>query len=95
MVSESFSARFGIVEFRFEFRQKCFAVNIENMPADWTHTSSSGPPDFLKLSPHMRQVNLGFVVLSTHLRLSSGRSGSRFPVAKAAARRWIQLRRLG
>ena len=37
------------------------------------------------------KVNLGFVVLSTHLRLSSGRSGSRFPVAKAAARRWIQL----
>ena len=60
--------------------------------------SSKGTPKIFSSyhrTLHMGQVNLGFVVLSTHLRLSSGRSGSRFPVAKAAARRWIQLGRLG
>lgn len=68
--------------------------------AVWTHTFSHGSwlpletsvaSTFWFTSQHLTyKVNLGFVVLATQLRLG-GSSSSRFPVAKAALRRWVQL----
>ena len=56
-------------------------------------TSHFGVTPMTKRTPnelHGPQVNLGFVVLATQLRLA-GSSSSRFPVAKAALWRWVQL----
>lgn len=49
-----------------------------------------GPPNPQRI-PWPCQVNLGFVVLATQLRLGGSSSVRRFPVAKAALRRWVQL----
>eukprot|EP00435_Cladocopium_sp_Y103_P020269 s2199_g4.t3 len=69
--------------------------------AVWTHTFSHGSwlpveksvaSTFWFTSQHLTyKVNLGFVVLATQLRLAGSSSPKRFPVAKAAVRRWLQL----